>query len=111
MELTYWTNRVTLYSLCGGEYVRTDVFEGCFWKRQDSVVYENGRRRKCRAFAVRIPEGCLIEPGDVLVLGTCNGQVDAEFLKAHAGDAFRARTVFTGGSPLKHTRVTGVNVD
>lgn len=110
MELAYWTNRVTLYSLCGSEYVRTGEFEGCFWKREDSLLYENGRRRRCRTFTVRIPEYCLIEPGDVLVLGACSEKVDDDFMKRHAGDAFTVRTALTGKAGLKHTRLTGVNI-
>lgn len=88
-----WTNRVTLYSLCGGSYLRTAVFEDCFWKREDSFIYENGRRRKLRKFIVRIPSACLIEPGDALVLGECCEDAGDEFFERHLTDAFRVEKV------------------
>lgn len=108
--MEYWTNTVTLYSLCGSDYVRTGEFEGCFWKREDSLIYENGRRRKKRDFTARIPGCCLIEPGDVLVLGRCNQNVDEEFLEKHRGDAFKVRAALQSCAVIKHTRAEGRTV-
>ena len=107
----YWTNTVTLYVRTGGSYVRAGIFEGCFWARRDSYVYDNGHRFTRNSFICRIPYAAAAEPGDILVLGDTSALItdSAAFLKAHAGDAFRVSKASALEGSLYHQKCEGTN--
>lgn len=108
--MKYWTNKVTLYSLCGKQFKRAGVLEGCFWKRSDSLIYEEGRRLECAAFVCRVPYGAVILPGDVMVLGDTDAEITPAFMAENADRAFCVSASAAHSAPLEHTKVTGTNV-